>query len=128
MMDGRLRVSKRCLLCATLGIAAASLCSLVLLFWFTNEQGQTEQRVVTSLLSKSPGGSACLDNRTTWLNRLCQALGIPRQVIDLSLQGNQINDDDLARLKSLRCLTSLSLDHCSITELSQISSWSSGKM
>jgi len=122
MNDVRLQPKKRRwlpvrrLLLAIGGIGAGGLCILLVLLYLAYRQGRIEQEVVADLLSKSPGGSAQVDILPTWRNRLYDLLGIPKPVTDLCLKGNQINDDDLARLESLQRLTSLSLDQCPITD------------
>jgi len=98
------------------GIAAGGLCILLILLYFAYRQGRIEQEVVADLLSKSPGGSAQVDDRPGWRTRLYETLGIPRPVTALFLAGKQINDHDLTKLESLSELRLLSLDQCSITD------------
>ncbi len=107
---------KRRLLWAIGGIATGALCILLVLLYLAYRQGRIEQEVVADLLSKSPGGSAHVDILPTWRNRLYELLGIPKPVTDLFLKGNQITDDNLAKLEYLQHLTLLSLDQCSITD------------
>ena len=109
-------LSKRRLLWGVSGMAAGGMCILLTLLYLAYRQGRIEQEVVAHLLSKSPGGSAHVDPLPTWRNRLYDLLGIPKPVTDLDLKGNQINDDDLARLVSLRNLQLLGIDQCPITD------------
>jgi len=106
----------RRLLWAFGGIAAGGLCTLLIPLYLAYRQGRIEQEVVAALLSKSPGGFTEVDDRPGWRNRLYETLGIPRPVTGLFLEGNQVKDEDLAKLDSLKHLTLLSLDQCPITD------------
>lgn len=106
----------RRLLWAIGGIAAGASCVLLALLYLAYGQGRIEQEVVADLLFKSPDGSAQVDILPTWRNRLYDLLGIPKPVTNLFLKGNQISDNDLAKLESLEHLDLLTIDQCPITD------------
>lgn len=92
------------------------ICILITFIYSAYRQAWIEQKVVAEFLSKSPGGQAKGDSLPTWRSRLCDLLCISRPVTKLSLEGKQINDDHLAKLKSLKYLKELSIDQCPITD------------
>src|SRR4051812_43545572 len=107
-------LSIRRLLCAINVVVAVASCTFPVLVFVAYRQARIEREIVADLLAKSSGGSADVDSIPTWQNRLYDLLGIPRPVTWLVLRGPQINDHDLAKLKSLRSLQTLRIDQCPI--------------
>jgi hypothetical protein len=114
--ENRRWLPKHWMLRAISGIVVCGLCIILVLYYFAYRHVRMEQEVVADFLSRSPGGTALVDNRPSLFNSLYDTLGISKPVTDLFLKGTQIKDSDLNSLESLKFLTSLSVDQCPITD------------